>query len=173
MLGFLGLATWSPYIVGVAIGLLVCLSLIISDRPLGCSTGFVKTSGLIERIFRGKNVEKTDYYREIPPRVDWQFTILPGIVIGAFISSILSGVFELEWIPPLWEVTFGNDIGLRIGVALLGGILLALGARWAGGCTSGHGISGNLQLSVGSMVSSACFFIGGILTAMGLMSLGG
>lgn len=173
MLGFLGIPTWSPYIVGVAIGLLVCLSLVISDRPLGCSTGFVKTCGLIERIARGKNVENTEYYREIPPRVDWQFTILPGIVIGAFISSFTSGVFSPEWIPPLWDATFGDSITLRVGVALLGGILLGIGARWAGGCTSGHGISGNLQLSVGSMVSSACFFIGGILTAMGLMSLGG
>jgi len=82
-------------------------------------------------------------------------------------------VFSPEWIPPLWEATFGDNVVLRIAVALPGGILLGLGARWAGGCTSGHGISGNLQLSVASMVSSACFFIGGILTAMGLMSLGG
>jgi len=173
MLGILGLATWSPYVVGVAIGLLVCLSLLLSDRPIGCSTAFVKTCGLIEKAFRGKNVEGTEYYREIPPRVDWQFMILPGIVTGAFISSILSGVFRPEWIPSLWQATFGGDVYLRIGVAILGGILLGIGARWAGGCTSGHGISGTLQLSVASMISAACFFIGGILTAMTLFSLGG
>jgi uncharacterized protein len=50
-------------------------------------------------------------------------------------------------------------------VALAGGILLGLGARWAGGCTSGHGISGTLQLSVASWVAAACFFAGGILVA--------
>lgn len=173
MLGVFGLSTWSPYVVGVAIGLLVCVSLVLSDRPIGCSTGFVKTCGLIERLFRGKDVEKTEYYREILPKADWQFMILPGIVIGAFLSSVLSGVFRLEWIPPLWQATFGAGVYLRVGVAILGGILLGIGARWAGGCTSGHGISGNLQLSIGSMVSSACFFAGGILTAMALISPGG
>lgn len=173
MLGILGLPTWSPYVVGVGIGLLVCLSFLISDRPIGCSTAFVKTCGLIEKAFRGKDVEKTEYYREIRPAIDWQFMILPGIIAGAFISSLLSGVFRLEWIPPLWDRTFGQDVYFRVAVAIVGGLLLGIGARWAGGCTSGHGISGNLQLSVSSMVSAACFFIGGILTAMTLISMGG
>ena len=39
-------------------------------------------------------------------------------------------------------------------------------ARWAGGCTSGHGISGTLQLAVSSWIAAGCFFIGGIATAM-------
>ncbi len=38
--------------------------------------------------------------------------------------------------------------------------------RMAGGCTSGHGISGTMQLSVGSWVAVVCFFAGGIATAM-------
>jgi uncharacterized membrane protein YedE/YeeE len=54
----------------------------------------------------------------------------------------------------------------RVIVALLGGICLGFGARWAGGCTSGHGISGTLQLTVGSWISAVCFFIGGIITAL-------
>ena len=45
----------------------------------------------------------------------------------------------------------------------------SLGARIAGGCTSGHGISGMAQLSVGSMVAVAAMFAGGILTATLLM----
>jgi uncharacterized membrane protein YedE/YeeE len=44
--------------------------------------------------------------------------------------------------------------------------LLAYGARLAGGCTSGHGISGALQLSVSSWIALACFFIAGVATAM-------
>jgi uncharacterized membrane protein YedE/YeeE len=43
---------------------------------------------------------------------------------------------------------------------------MAFGARMAGGCTSGHGISGALQLSVGSWIALAGFFVGGIITAM-------
>jgi hypothetical protein len=43
---------------------------------------------------------------------------------------------------------------------------MGVGARWAGGCTSGHGISGTLQLAVSSWVAVVCFFIGGVGTAM-------
>ena len=49
--------------------------------------------------------------------------------------------------------------------ALIGGILIGLGARWAGGCTSGHGISGTMQLAVSSWLAVVCFFIGGVFTA--------
>jgi hypothetical protein len=41
-----------------------------------------------------------------------------------------------------------------------------MGARWAGGCTSGHGISGTLQLAVSSWLAAAAFFAGGIITAI-------
>jgi uncharacterized protein len=50
-------------------------------------------------------------------------------------------------------------------VALLGGIILGFGARWSDGCTSGHGISGTLQLAVSSWIFSVCLFVGGILAA--------
>jgi uncharacterized membrane protein YedE/YeeE len=50
-------------------------------------------------------------------------------------------------------------------VAFVGGIILAYGARLAGGCTSGHGISGALQLSVSSWVALTSFFIGAVATA--------
>jgi uncharacterized membrane protein YedE/YeeE len=50
-------------------------------------------------------------------------------------------------------------------VAFIGGVVLGIGARWADGCTSGHGISGTLQLVVSSWVAVICFFIGGVATA--------
>jgi uncharacterized protein len=171
MIGFLSLPTWSPYIVGVCIGLLICLALVVSDRPIGCSTAFVKTGGLIEKLFRGGKVLEKEYYTMFPPAIDWQFMIVPGIVLGAFISSFLSGTFGLFIVPPLWAAQFGDSAALRILAALAGGILLGIGARWAGGCTSGHGISGTLQLSVGSILSAACFFVGGIAMAMILFGL--
>ena len=68
-------------------------------------------------------------------------------------------------VPPLWEENFGSSPALRLAAALLGGIIMAFGARLAGGCTSGHGISGALQLSVGSWVALAAFFAGGWVTA--------
>ena len=106
------------------------------------------------------------YYQEIVPKIDWPFMIIPGIIIGAFLSSYLSGTFHIIWVPSLWEATFGTMHPLRVLAALAGGILLGFGARWAGGCTSGHGISGSIQLSIASIITAACFFIGGIAIAM-------
>ena len=48
---------------------------------------------------------------------------------------------------------------------------MAFGARFAGGCTSGHGISGTMQLNVGSWIAVICFFIGGIAVAYPLFLL--
>jgi uncharacterized protein len=139
---------------------------VLADRPLGCSTAFVKARGLIGKMINAEKTEKMAYYQEIVPKVDWAFMIIPGIIIGAFLSSFLSGSFHLVWVPALWGSVFGYNTVLRIIVALAGGILLGLGARWAGGCTSGHGISGSIQLSLASMITAACFFAGGIAVAM-------
>ena len=53
----------------------------------------------------------------------------------------------------------------RVLTAVAGGALLGFGARWAGGCTSGHGISGTLQLAVSSWLAALSFFAGGIAAA--------
>ncbi|HRW83699.1 MAG TPA: YeeE/YedE thiosulfate transporter family protein, partial [Methanothrix sp.] len=81
--------------------------------------------------------------------------------------------FRPEMVPALWRERFGSDPFLRIAVAFAGGVLLGLGARWAGGCTSGHGISGTTQLAASSWLAVICFFIGGIATAMILFGAGG
>jgi uncharacterized membrane protein YedE/YeeE len=166
MLEFLTIARWSPYIAGAGIGIVSCLALVFADRPLGCSTAFVKARGLIGKMISAEKTMAMEYYQEIVPKVDWPFMIIPGIIIGAFLSSFLSATFHLLWVPPLWASAFGDNIFLRVLAALAGGILLGFGARWAGGCTSGHGISGSIQLSFGSIVTAVCFFIGGIAVAM-------
>ena len=164
-MSFLTEIRWSPYIVGIAIGVLSWLSFLILKTPLSCSTSFAKTSGMLERLLRGKKVELKPYYQRIKLSIDWQWMFVLGIVFGALISALLSGDFGLEWVPPLWETTFGNTPVLRIIAAVVGGIFLGFGARWADGCTSGHGISGTLQLAVSSWVSAIFFFVGGILAA--------
>ncbi|ACL16941.1 YeeE/YedE thiosulfate transporter family protein [Methanosphaerula palustris] len=166
MFEFLTEPVWSPYIAGGGIGLLTCLVFLLSNRPLGCSTAFVKARGLIGMAFDAKKTEAMEYYQEIVPAVDWSLMIIPGVIIGAFISAILSGKFHLFWVPDLWGRTFGYSPVIRIVIALAGGILLGLGARWAGGCTCGHGISGSIQLSLASMIAAGCFFAGGIGVAV-------
>jgi len=156
---------WSPYVVGIGIGVLSWFTWLVSNKHIGCSTSFSRTAGMIEKLFRGKKFESKLYYQEVKPEVDWQCMLVIGVVIGAFISSLLSGDFHLQWIPSIWGLNFGSNTLLRLTVALAGGILLGFGSRWADGCTSGHGISGTMQLAVSSWISAICFFVGGILMA--------
>jgi uncharacterized membrane protein YedE/YeeE len=162
---WLSMNQWSPYVVGAGIGVLSWFTFLLSDKPIGCSTAFARTSGMIERLFRGRKVMEKPYYKEFPPTVDWEWMLVLGIAIGSFVSAQLSGQFYLRWVPDTWAAAFGHEPLLRLIMALVGGMLMGFGARWAGGCTSGHGISGTLQLSVSSWVAALCFFIAGIATA--------
>jgi len=164
---------WSPYAVGIGIGVLSWLTLLISKKPIGCSTSFARTAGMIEKAVRGPQVELKPYYQKTKPVIDWQWMLVLGIIIGAFISSSLSGSFTLQWVPSRWAAAFGGGVVLRLVVAFLGGALLGFGSRWAGGCTSGHGISGTMQLAVSSWISAIAFFIGGIVMAYALYGLVG
>jgi hypothetical protein len=163
--------SWSPYAVGIGIGMLSWFTWLISGKPIGCSTSFARTAGMIEKLFRGKKVENRPYYQEVKPTVDWQWMLVLGMVLGAFLSSVLSGDFRWHWVPRQWEAAFGPSALLRVGLALVGGTLLGFGSRWADGCTSGHGISGTMQLAVSSWISAICFFVGGILMAQLLFAI--
>jgi hypothetical protein len=156
---------WSPYAVGAGIGVLSWFTWFISKQPIGCSTSFARSAGMIEELFRGAKIKHKPYYQEVTPAVDWQWMLVLGVIIGALLSSLLSGDFRWQWIPSAWALSFGDSPWLRLSAAFAGGVLLGFGSRWADGCTSGHGISGTMILAVSSWVSAICFFIGGILTA--------
>ena len=159
-------ARWSPYIAGIGIGILSWFAFLLSDKTIGCSTPFARTSGMIERWFRGDKVLQRPYFQRYLPVIGWDWMLVLGVFIGALLAAVTSGSFELEWVPDLWQRTFGNTPLIRWLVALLGGILMGIGSRWAGGCTSGHGISGTLQLAVSSWLAVICFFVAGIATAV-------
>jgi hypothetical protein len=163
---WLSMEQWSPYVAGTGIGLLSCFSFALSDKPLGCSAAFSRTSGMIERLFWGRAVEEKAYYRKFVPSIDWEWLLVAGIFVGAFLSSQLSGQFHWTWVPELWARNFGDASFGRWVASLAGGIIMGMGTRWAGGCTSGHGISGTLQLAVSSWLATLSFFVGGIVTAM-------
>jgi hypothetical protein len=98
---------WSPYIAGAGIGVLSCLAFLLSDRPIGCSTAFVKARGLLGKAINPRGVAGKEYYREIVPQVDWALMIIPGIVIGAFISAFISAQFHIFLVPRMW----GDAVG--------------------------------------------------------------
>ena len=158
---------WSPYLVGALIGFLSMLTFYFSNKPLGASTAYARLAGMIGLAVAPKHTESLAYYQKNKPAVDWEVMLLVGAVFGAFLAAWQGGELTGEWLPARWAARFGEgSVGLRLGAALLGGVLMAFGARLAGGCTSGHGISGTLQLAVGSWIAVICFFAGGIATAM-------
>ena len=157
---------WSPYAVGIGIGILSWLSFLISGKPIATSTTFARLGGMIEKMITGGGFRQRPYYKKIKLQINWQWMLVVGVVLGSFLSAIISGDFQVGvWVPSLWASAFGDGAVLRVLVALAGGVILGFGARFAGGCTSGHGISGTLQLAVSSWVSAIFFFVGGIITA--------
>ena len=158
---------WSPYLVGALIGVLSMLTFYFSNKPLGASTAYARLAGLIGLAVAPKHTESLTYFQKNKPAVDWEVMLVLGAILGAFLAAWHGGELTGEWVPAMWTARFGEgSFGLRLGAALLGGVLMAFGSRLAGGCTSGHGISGTLQLSVGSWIAVICFFVGGIATAM-------
>nr|WP_319538127.1 YeeE/YedE thiosulfate transporter family protein [uncultured Methanospirillum sp.] len=154
---------WSPYLAGAGIGILLCFAMLLSNRPFGCGAAFTGVAGMIESLFRGrKQVEGKEYFKEFPLHIDWQWMFVFGIIIGAFISTLLSGTFQITWIPHTFTTAFGDNPLLRLVTAIIGGVLIGVGARWCWGCPSSHGISGIPQLSLASFVAVACMFAVGI-----------
>ncbi len=163
--------SWSPYLVGVLIGLLSWWSFATADHPLGITTAFEYTGALLERGVAPEAAANNPYFAEQSskgksPKIDWEWMLVVGVFLGALISSKLSGDHpEGNPVPNLWAKRFGPSPALRLVVAFLAGAVMLLGARFAQGCTSGHGISGTLQLAVSSWVFAAVAFSIAVVTA--------
>ena len=162
---------WSPYVVGAGIGVLSWLTFYFSDKPIGASSFYAQVSGFIGKLFAKRHTESLAYFKDKPPQVGWEFVFVISTIVGGAIAALTGGELVNEWLPPMWEARFGDSLALRAAVAIGGGVLMAFGARLAGGCTSGHGISGTMQLNVASWISVICFFICGIAVAMTLFKL--
>jgi uncharacterized protein len=163
---------WSPYIVGAALGVLSWLTFYFSDKPIGASSAYATGAGMIGKLFARRHTEALAYFKKSPPVLNWGLVFVLAAIVGAFISAWSGGETTGRWLPPMWEDRFGEgSMGLRALVAVGGGVLMAFGARLADGCTSGHGISGTMQLNVASWIAFICFFIGGVAVAIPLYSL--
>ena len=162
---------WSPYLVGAGIGVLSWLTFALADKAIGASSFYATIAGFIGRLVARRHTETLNYYRSNPPRVDWGFVFVVFTIAGGFLAARTGGEIRDEWLHPMWADRFGDSIVLRGGIGFAGGLLMAFGARLAGGCTSGHGISGTLQLDAGSWLTILFMFIGGIATAMALFTL--
>jgi uncharacterized membrane protein YedE/YeeE len=164
---FLHEKAWSPYAAGVLIGLLQIPAFLMIETALGASSSYV-TVGDAVASWLDPSLLKIDYVAKhlaATAKNLWQVALITGIAIGAFISMRMSGA-RRQPISPIWARALGSSSSsLRYGVAFVAGFLMLFGARIADGCTSGHGLSGMAQLSVGSTVAVAAMFAGGIVTA--------
>lgn len=158
---------WSPYVVGALLGVLSWFAFVSADKPLGVSTTFVTAVSLAEQTVAPAHVVANEYLAK-KTTIDWQFLLVIGIFLGALTSAWLSGDRQVEQVPELWRRRFGDSRLLRYAAAFAGGAILMFGARLAGGCTSGHGLSGGLQLALSGWTFFLALFASGVATAMAL-----
>lgn len=173
-------ARWSPYAVGTGIGVLSWVTFALMNKALGVSTTLVRAAGAVEALVSEAHIRSNPYFikylgsMDQPlPVFEWQFALVVMLVLGAFCASLLSSTRTREAVPDLWKSRFGPSRWVRFAGAFLAGIVVIFGARLAGGCTSGHGISGGLQLAVSSWIFFLCLFASGIVTAWLLYGKGG
>lgn len=169
---------WSWYVAGIIIGLIVPALLILGNKHFGISANLRHTCAACFPA----NIKffKYDWKKEV-----WNFFFVGGIFAGAIIATqLLANPNPVEVNPRLAAELAGYGItdntnllpgelfswksllSLRGLVMLIGGgFLVGFGARYAGGCTSGHAIMGLSDLQWPSLVATIMFMAGGFLMA--------
>ncbi|MCC6287280.1 MAG: YeeE/YedE family protein [Chitinophagaceae bacterium] len=169
---------WPWYVAGAIIGLIVPALLILGNKHFGISANLRHVCAACFpaniRFF------KYNWKKEV-----WNFFFVGGILVGAIIASrFLANPEPVKIAPALatelagYGITDNSNLvpkqlfsfeslftlrGLIMMVA--GGFLVGFGARYAGGCTSGHAIMGLSELQWSSLVATVMFMIGGFIMA--------
>lgn len=129
------------YVVGPLMGLIVAGLYAVTNRHLGISGAYVQ---FVDGA-RGRPIES------------WRLWFLGGTILGAAFVALLGGNPQVG----LGYGALGEYASLPalIATLLLGGALTGYGARWAGACTSGHGLTGCATRSPGSVVAVCAFVV--------------
>jgi len=145
---------------GIALAILnsAIFATVVSDRPIGASTFFPYVA---DNIFGATN---NGYFTQITKPGSWEVLFLAGSFLSGILISLLRKEFKIKMIHANWERYKGPSYRKRILWSFAGGFILIFGARMAGGCTSGHVISGGMQLALSSLVFAAFVFGGLLLT---------
>ncbi len=143
-------------------GILMALLLIFTfsiwgaNRPLGASTYVPYFAGLIF----GLDPEHYEYLKEIEKPGAWEGVMLLGAFAGAFFMSVfVTRTFRFSVMPALWKERKNTSVFSRLTWSFFAGFVMIIGARLAGGCTSGHFLSGASQIAVSGLI------FGGIVMA--------
>lgn len=136
----------SPMFGGLLIGSAQAVSLLLTSSPLGASMVYEQLSRKIMQAYQG----------------DWTSLALPHRSIN-FSLGVIAGSTALMQRSSAPGYS-SADTSIPAVHAFAGGVVMAFGARLAGGCTSGHGLSGLSAMSFSSLVTVAGIFGAGILT---------
>lgn len=165
---------WHWSVAGIIIGLTVPTLLLIGNKTFGLSSNL---RHICAACFPANiSFFKYDWKKEI-----WNFFFVGGIIVGAFLAthfltnpdSVLIhpaliqllgkyGIAANEGLVPSEIFSFSALFTLRGFIFMVvGGFLVGFGTRYAGGCTSGHAITGLSNLQWPSLIATICFMIGG------------
>lgn len=169
---------WPWYVAGSLIGLTVPLLLILGNKSFGISSTF---RHICAACFPA-NIPyfKYDWKKEI-----WNLIFVLGIFIGGALSMhFLSnpnhvdihpklatelakyGISNYDNLIPSEIINWPALLTLKgLLMIVLGGFMIGFGTRYAGGCTSGHSITGLSNLQTSSLIATCCFMLGGFITA--------
>ncbi|MEL6534327.1 MAG: YeeE/YedE thiosulfate transporter family protein [Bacteroidota bacterium] len=167
---------WPWYIGGPLVGLMVPLLLLAGNKRFGISSTLKQACSAIIPT-------RVSFFKEYDWRKDsWNLVFAGGILLGAFLATEwlgagrtldLSsdtiaelgalGITDFSGLVPKQVFNWGNLLtGNGLVFMVLGGFLVGFGARYGGGCTSGHAIMGLSMLQVASLVAVVGFFAGGL-----------
>ncbi|PID35890.1 MAG: hypothetical protein CR993_07750 [Rhodobacterales bacterium] len=149
---------------GVALGFVFFLAVLLV-KPIGVSTQFVIFDGIVADMVNPELVTQTEeggytstnaylaksngkYAKNIANPLNYSFVFVIAMMIGAGVSGFLRGGNEDNKVPAHWAANFGDSPAKRYAAAFIGGFIVLYGARLAGGCTSGHMMSGMMQTSI-------------------------
>ncbi len=149
---------WVVTSIGMAILNGIVFLKVTSNRPIGASTSYPYLSDSITHFTQNAYFEKV----KVPGH--WEYVFLIGAFLASFVLALVKGEFKLKAVYSHWEEAKGPSVSKRLVWAFMAGFILIFGARMAGGCTSGHIISGGMQLAVSSLVFGIFVFSAFLIT---------
>ena len=147
---------------GIAFGLVSAASILLYG-PIGVSGTYPRLLGWLTGLIDPELAAENVYFQKIGSLLKPETFIVLGLPIGGFLAARMAKTKA-----PACEFVHAGEHrtpARRYRDAFLGGFLILFGARLAGGCTSGHIISGMTQLAVSGMIFGAAVFATGIFTA--------
>ena len=152
----------NPYLAGVLLGLALLASYLILGAGLGASGGLSRFAAWAEGCLAPSHTQSSEYFGAWGDRPLNYYLVfmLAGVFLGGLFSAVLARRVR-------FQVERGKkaSLGLRLTLALIGGVLAGFASRLAQGCTSGQALSGSAMLLSGSLVFLICVFAGGYAAA--------